>query len=118
MSGSPENREGLERAGEVLRRLGLSANYLGFHQMAWAVLGARERPEWLVLVTKTIYPDVARRFHTNWGAVERNLRTAVRVIWEAQTPLLGEVMGRGSWKRPCTARFLALLAAYMDEKSL
>lgn len=114
MSGSPEGRAGMEQIHQILRQLGLSANYLGFYQMAWAVRLAREEPERLLLVTKTVYPEVARQFRTNWGAVERNLRTAVRIIWEANTPLLREVMGAGDWERPCTARFLALLTAYLE----
>lgn len=118
MSGSPEEREELAPVYQVLRRLGLSANYLGFYQMAWAVRQVREEPEGLLLVTKAVYPAVGRRFHSSWEAVERNLRTAVRIIWEAKTPLLKELMGPGSRERPCTARFLALLAAYLEEKGL
>lgn len=118
MSGSPESGEELAPIYQILRQLGLSANYLGFYQMAWAVRQTREEPERLLLVTKTIYPSVARQFQTSWAAVERNLRTAVRIIWEARTPLLEELMGIGNWERPCTARFLALLVAYLDEKNL
>lgn len=111
---SPEGRGEFELIFQILNRLGLSANYLGFYQMAYALQLAQEQPSRLLLVTKLIYPDVARRFQTSQDAVERNLRTAVKVIWKADTPLLREVMGEGAWERPCTGRFLALLTTYLE----
>lgn len=109
----PEWGEELEQIYNVLSRLGLSANYLGFYQMAWAVQMAQTEPGRLLMVTKWLYPDVAKQCRTTSAAVERNLRTAVKVIWKADVPLLWEVMGKGTGERPCTARFLALLTAYL-----
>ena len=105
----------VERIHDALRRLGLSANYQGYGQMLCALELAWEEPERLLLVTKEIYPDVAKRCRATWGAVERNLRTAVKVIWRADTPLLWEVMGKEGPERPCNARFLALLTAWLEE---
>ena len=34
-----------------------------------------EEPERLLLVTKWLYPDVAKQYGTNWKAVERDIRT-------------------------------------------
>lgn len=109
----PDTGGGADPICGILCRLGLSFNYRGFYQMAWALRLAKAEPERLLLVTKDIYPDVARQCRTTRMAVERNLRTAVKVIWRAGTPLLWEVMGEGERIRPCTARFLALLTAYL-----
>ncbi len=116
MSESPDPGGGTDRIYDILRKLGLSANYLGFYQMAYALRLAQTEPERLLLVTKHIYPDVAKRCRTSLAAVERNLRTAVKVIWKEDTPLLRKVMGEGSWEKPSTARFLALLTTYLSEK--
>lgn len=99
----------------TLYRLGLSANYQGFYQMAWAVALAQAEPERLLLVTKRLYPDVAKHYQVSRESVERNLRTAVKVIWRENTPLLREVMGENRWEKPCNARFIALLTAYLAE---
>ena len=115
MSRSPEQKEKLAPVYGVLCHLGLSANYRGFYQMAWAVQLAQAEPGRLLLVTKYIYPDVARHCGTTQTAVERNLRTAVKVIWKADTPLLRKVVGEVPKEQPCTARFLALLTAYLSE---
>lgn len=95
---------------DMLCRLGLSANYAGFFQMACAVGLIRERPERLQMVTKWLYPEVARRCHTSWSAVERNLRTAVAVIWRQETPTLRSLVGYPLPPKPSNARFLSFLA--------
>ena len=110
------NREEMDEIFLVLHQLGLSSNYLGFYQMSWAVWQAMKEPERLLMVTKAVYPDVARQFRASWESVERNLRTAVRIIWDAQTPLLREILGEGRWERPSTARFLAILTDYMKNR--
>ena len=116
MSASPDPGGEPERVYSTLCRLGLSANYRGFYQMAYALQLAQAEPERLLLVTKSIYPDVARRCRTTRAAVERNLRTAVKVIWRADTPLFRKIMGEGNRARPSTARFLSLLTAYLAEE--
>lgn len=107
-----EREEECRKARNILRLLGLSANYQGFYQLSDAVVLAQEDPERLLWVTKCIYPDIAKRRRTTPAAVERNLRTAVRIIWENHTSLLWEVLGERPEKRPPTARFIACLAAY------
>ena len=53
---------------ELLRRLGLTERYVGFFYTACAVELCMDQPERLMFVTKWIYPDVAKRYQTNWTA--------------------------------------------------
>ena len=82
----------------MLCRLGATANYRGFSYTAYAVLLCVQQQDRLLLVTKWLYPDVAKRYGTNWKAVERN-----RAMLEglARRPLL---------QRPCAAQFLSILS--------
>ena len=111
---SERERKG-SRIHDALRRLGLSSSYQGYAQMVCALQLVKEEPGRLLWVTKNIYPDVAKRCQAAQGAVERNLRTAVKVIWKADTPLLREIMGRDRPERPSNARFLAMLSAWLEE---
>ena len=61
---------------DLLYQLGISANYKGFLHTAYAVSLCVEQQDRLLLVTKWLYPDVARKYGTNWKAVERNIRTS------------------------------------------
>lgn len=95
---------------DLLYRLGVTANYIGFFYTASAVQLCLEQPERLLLVTKQIYPDVAKRFHTNWRAVERNIRTVGSIIWMQGRSELELLAGRNLPHRPCTAQLLSILS--------
>ena len=95
---------------ELLYRLGVTANYTGFFYTAYAVQLCAEHPDRLMLVTKWVYPDVAKRYRTNWKAVERNIRTAGNVIWEEGRSHLEQLAGRILEHKPCNAQLLAILS--------
>lgn len=98
----------------LLYRLGVTANYTGFFQTAYAVQLCLERPERLLLVTKWLYPEVAKKYGTNWRAVERNIRTVSHIIWRESRPLL-EGMTHKRWEqKPQNAQLLAILTASVE----
>ena len=94
---------------ELLYGLGISANYTCFSQVACAVKLCREDPERLQLVTRKVYPEVARLCGTNGKAVERNIRTACSIAWKSNQHLLEQLGRRPFPKRPHNAQFLAIL---------
>lgn len=98
----------------LLNRLGVTANYAGFFHMSCAVALCVEQPERLLLVTKWLYPEVARQCHTTWKAVERNLRTANDIIWRENRPLLEQLARRPLAQKPRNAQLLAILCASFD----
>lgn len=76
------------RLHELVRSLGLSRSYAGYKYLVYALELLREEPERLELVTKGIYPEVARRFGVTFGGVDKGLRTAAEVCREG----LGETL--------------------------
>ena len=84
----------------------MTAEYKGCPYAAYAVALCAERPDLLLLVTKNLYPEVARQYRTTWQAVERNIRTVVGVVWK-RNPALLEQMAGGP---PRSARFLAIVS--------
>lgn len=99
---------------DLLRRLGITANYIGFLHAAYAVSLCADRPERLLLVTKWLYPEVAKQYKTTWKAVERNLRRTVCIAWQENRPLLEQLACRTLSQKPRTSQFLAILAASLD----
>lgn len=95
---------------DLLYRLGITANYTGFFQTASAVQLCMEQPERLLLVTKWVYPDVARHYKTNWKAVERNIRTVNGIVWEQNRSYLEKLAGRELLYKPSNAQLLAILS--------
>lgn len=102
---------------DLLYSLGITANYTGFFQTASAVQLCMERPERLLLVTKLVYPDVARQYKTNWKAVERNIRTVNRIVWEQNRPFLEKLAGRELPHKPSNAQLLAILSYSLRTQS-
>lgn len=94
---------------DLLHQLGVTANYTGFFHTAYAVSLCAEQPNRLLLVTKWLYPDVAKKYGTNWKAVERNIRTASAIAWKRNRPLLEALAKRPLDRYLCSAEFLALL---------
>ena len=99
---------------DLLYQLGVTANYTGFFYTACAVSLCAEQPDRLLLVTKWLYPEVAKRYGTNWKAVERNIRTVSCIIWREKRPLLEELAHRHLEQKPRNAQLLAILASSLD----
>ena len=99
---------------DLLYRLGATANYTGFFHMAYAVWLCVEQPDRLLLVTKWLYPEVAKQYRTNWKAVERNIRTVSCIIWREGRPLLEELAHRHLEQKPRNAQMLAILVSSLD----
>lgn len=96
---------------DLLYRVGLTANHIYFFHTAYAVWLCIEQPERLLLVTKWLYPDVAKRYQTTWNAVERNVRRAILEVWKSHRSQLEEIAGVGIETRPRPAQFLGILTA-------
>lgn len=99
----------------LLRRLGVNATYRGFRPTADAVLLCTQRPESLVLVTKILYPEIAKKYGTTWMSVERNIRTLSGVVWKKEPALLAFLAGTALERRPSASEFIDILAAALTE---
>ena len=95
---------------DVLKNLGITPNYIGFHQTITAVEIVCQEPSALFLVTKDLYPAVAKEYSTCWKTVERNIRSVTAMAWERNPTLVRELAGYPMEQRPRAAQFIAILA--------
>ena len=94
----------------LLHQLGIASNYKGYIQAADAACLAAQYPKKLSLVTKQLYPEVAKKYRTTWSAVERNIRSVIDMAWENKSKLLEEMAGQPLKARPETRQFISILA--------
>ena len=94
---------------DLLYRLGISANYTGFLQTAYAVELCRREPERLLLATKMVYPEIAKLCRTSSSAVESNIRMACRIAWKNNRRLLEQLAYKPFPQKPHNTLFLAIL---------
>ncbi len=67
---------------DVIHQLGVPAHIKGYHYLREAILSSIEDPELLEIVTKLLYPTVAKRFDTTSSRVERAIRHAIEIAWD------------------------------------
>ena len=75
---------------------------------------AVQQPDRLLLVTKWLYPEVAKHYKTTWKCVERNIRTAVHVVWNTNPERLQELAKYPLRKKPKASEFLSILALHFS----
>lgn len=102
----------------LLYHLGITPDYTGFFQTAWAVQLSINQPERRLFVTKWLYPEVAKRCCTTATAVDRNIRTVIKLAWERNPDLISALAGYPIQDRPRPAQFIGILsAALLKEES-
>ena len=98
---------------DLLYRLGATANYTGFFHTAYAIWLSLQQPQRLLMITKWLYPEVAKQYDTTWQAVERNIRTVISVIWNNNPVLLAQIARRPLNRKPNAAQFISILTAVL-----
>lgn len=99
------------RTEEILMRLGVTANYKGYFYILSALELCLADRENLQMMTKYVYPKVAKRYNTNWQAVERSIRTVGKIAWTHDRAFLEELARSPLRQRPGNAKLLAILTA-------
>ena len=102
----------LDEIKEKLMGMGLSAAYLGCEYMAYAILMLQKGGAPVQM--KVLYMEIARVYDTSASCVERNIRTASKVLWTRRKAGVFRAMHENMpVKRPSNAEMLRYLAVYM-----
>lgn len=108
-----ENEKDVER---LLRSLGIGATYRGYRYLNYGIRLCLANEDYLLAVSKLLYPQIAKYFHTTSSSVERDIRTAVKVCWErGNLTLLQEIALHPILIRPTSSEFLDILTAHLKK---
>lgn len=94
----------------IIAQIGIGYNYKGAAMLELALLHALEEPDSLQLVTKWIYPQVARELDTTPERVERNIRTVIDVAWREDSENCCRALRRSFRRKPTNSAFLSAAA--------
>lgn len=94
--------------------MGVPAHLKGYRYVRTAVYMAEEDMRVVGSVTKLLYPEIAKRYNTTDGKVERAIRNAIEISWERGNPetfkkLFGYCAGSGQC-RPTNSEYIAAMA--------
>ena len=102
----------------LLLRLGANRSYTGFYYVISAVQLSIEDGDKLQLISKWLYPEVAKKYHTSVQCVERNIRTLVALIWnKGDRSLLEHIAYTPLIKKPNNAAFISILVSYLCDEN-
>lgn len=99
----------------ILHLLGIHTNMKGCQYIKEAVSMVVKNRKEHMLITKIIYPDVAKRYHTTPERVERAIRNAIENMWfkngSSTLDSMFGVAARGKKKKkPTNSEFIAMIA--------
>ena len=99
---------------DLLRELGATTNTRAFFHTSYAIYLSMEQPEWLDrLMTKCLYPEVAKKCRSNKVTVEHNIRYLIQSVWKRNPCLLCTLAGKPLHKRPTPKQFLVIISTYL-----
>ena len=98
---------------EMIHDVGVPAHIKGYQYLREAILMSVLDMDMLNSVTKVLYPQVAKKFHTTPSRVERAIRHAIEVAWsrgkvETIEEMFGYTVSVGKGK-PTNSEFIALI---------
>ena len=99
---------------KIMLELGVPAHLKGYHYLREAILLSENDMEIVSSVTKLLYPEIAKKFHTTDQKVERAIRNAIEVSWmRGNTDMMEELFGYSAnhgKSRPTNSEYIARLA--------
>ncbi|MBE6887610.1 MAG: sporulation transcription factor Spo0A [Ruminococcaceae bacterium] len=102
---------------EILHTMGVPAHIKGYSLLRQAIIMVIKEPEVITLVTKRLYPELAKANHTTASRVERAIRHAIEVAWDrGNVEVMNDYFGytisnmRG---KPTNSEFIAMISDRM-----
>ena len=98
----------------LIRSLGIGATYRGYEYLIYGIRLCLSDENYLLFVSKYLYPDIARHYNTTSYSVERDIRTVIKVCWEhGNRPLLEKIALRPLTLKPTSGEFFDIVTAHL-----
>lgn len=101
----------MEVVEKLLKSFGIMSNYKGYFYIIKAVKLISEDEDLLMLITKNIYPQIAKEFGTTKYCVERNIRRVVQLAFKNNSVLMDKIFNRHLFNAPTNTQFIAILVS-------
>lgn len=103
-----------EKIEYLIRSLGIGSTYRGYRYLNYGVQLCLKNEDYLLSVSKLLYPQIAKHYNASCYSVERDIRTVVKVCWDrGNKQLLQEIALRPLCSRPPSGEFLDILTAHL-----
>lgn len=102
------------RIESLIRSLGIGATYRGYQYLNYGIKLCMDNEDYLLAISKLLYPQIAKEFHATSSSVERNIRTVVDVCWErGNRSFLQEIALHSLQYKPTSGEFFDILVGHL-----
>lgn len=102
----------------LIRSLGIGGTYRGYRYLSYGIHLCLEDENYLLSISKLLYPEIAKAYRTTNCSVERDIRTVIKICWErGNRSLLQDIAMHPLLTKPTTSEFLDILVAYIKRTS-
>ena len=110
-----KSEDGLEAlVTNIIHEVGVPAHIKGYQYLREAIMMVVNDIDIINQITKQLYPDIAKKYHTTPSRVERAIRHAIEVAWGRGEPAVVEnILGytvSASKGKPTNSEFIAMIA--------
>lgn len=102
---------------DTLKDLGITPGMHGYDYLRYAIKLTIDSPEIAYMLTKRIYPDVAKHFNSTPARVERAMRHSITIAWDEPYNCARDSIFRGTIRaaigKPTNGAFIATVADYL-----
>lgn len=106
----------------VMVELGMPAHLRGYHYLREGICMSMENMELVGSITKLLYPEIAKRYHTTDVKVERAIRSVIEIGWErGNEGVFEDIFGYSRMhgrQRPTNSEFILGVADWLLWKLL
>lgn len=103
----------------LIRSLGIGATYRGYAYLIYGTRLCLSDENYLLFVSKYLYPDIARHYNTTSYSVERNICTVIKVCWEhGNKSLLEKIALRPLHLKPTSSEFFDIITAHLRKTAI
>ena len=110
-----KNEENLEAlVTNVIHEIGVPAHIKGYQYLREAIMMVVSDIDIINQITKQLYPEIARKYHTTPSRVERAIRHAIEVAWgRGEQTVVESIFGytvSATKGKPTNSEFIAMIA--------
>lgn len=98
----------------LIHSLGIHATYRGYRYLVYAVALSMQNEDYLLFISKSLYPAIAQKYQVSVSSVERNIRTIITACWNyGNRDLLQEITPYPLTEKPTTGEFIDILVTHL-----
>lgn len=103
---------------KMLHDIGVPAHIKGYSFLRSAISSIYYNNDYLGQVTKSLYPEIAKKYHSTSSRVERAIRHAIEIAWNrGNLDLINDIFGytiSASKAKPTNSEFIAMISDYLS----